>query len=142
MVDEVVCQNRCSFLKLLLLAILINEGELHGYALYKRILNITQMRWKPSIGTIYRLLNEMTERELILKSVKKRKHGYTITSKGLEYFAENSKIPITRVTGMLATILEAYFKITKEKPEMIAEDINERLKALKEVLEKHSKLIE
>ena len=141
MVDEVVCQNRCSFLKLLLLAILINEGELHGYALYKRILNITQMRWKPSIGTIYRLLNEMTEGELILKSVKKRKHGYTITSKGLEYFAKNSKIPITRVTGMLATILEAYFKITKEKPEMIAEDIKGRLKILKEVLEKHSKLI-
>ena len=137
-----MCQNRCSFLKLLLLAILINEGELHGYALYKRILDITQMRWKPSIGTIYRFLNEMAERELVLKIVKERKHSYTITHKGLKYFADNSKIPITRITGILATVLEAYFKITKEKPEMKAEDLNERLKALKKVLERYSKLIE
>jgi len=84
----------------------------------------------------------MAEEGLILKSVKVRKHGYAITRKGLEYFAENSKNPITRITGILATVLEAYFKITKEKPEMIAEDLNDRLKALKEVLEKHSKLIE
>mgnify|MGYP003877395077 CR=1 FL=1 len=126
----------------MILAILINEGELHGYALYKRILDITQMHWRPSIGTIYRLLNDMAKRGLVLKNTKGRRHEYKVTCKGMKYFIENSRIPLTRMTGMLATALEAYFRTIKDKPDALPEDLKERLRALTGILDLHSKTIE
>ena len=135
-------QGRCSFLELLILAILISEGGLHGYALYKRILSITQMHWKPSIGTIYRLLNDMADEGIVLKSARGRKHSYSITPKGLEYFIRNSRTPLTRKAGVLATVLEAYFRIAEQEPGIVTDDLKERLRALKSVLEKHRELIE
>ncbi len=137
-----MCRNRCSFLELLTLAILINEGELHGYALYKRILDITQMRWKPSIGTIYRLLNDIARRGLVTKNTKDRRYDYRITCEGVEYFMENSRIPLTRMTGMLATALEAYFRIAASRRNALPEDLKERLRALREILNAHSEVIE
>ena len=135
-------QRRCSLLELLILAILTSEGNLHGYALYKRIMEITRMQWKPSIGTIYRLLNNMAERGLVSKNVENRKHSYSITAKGLEYFTENSKIPLIRKAGVLATILEAYFMIAEEKADIITDDLKERLRILNNILEKHRDLVE
>ena len=117
-----------------MLAILINEGELHGYALYKRILDITQMQWKPSIGTIYRLLNDMAKRGFVIKNAKDRRHEYRITCKGVEYFIEKSRTPLIRMTGMLATALEAYSRIAANKHNALPEDLKERLRALGEIL--------
>jgi len=105
-------------------------------------MEITRMRWKPSIGTIYRLLNNMAGRGLISKNVENRKHSYSITPKGLEYFTENSKIPLIRKAGVLATILKAYFTIAGEKSIVITDDLKERLRILNNILEEHRDLIE
>ena len=102
---------RQPFLKVLILAILISEGELHGYLLHKRILHHTCMRWKPSIGTIYRVLNEMVEEGLVLRRDEGRRHSYVVTRKGIEYFIRNSEAPLTRMAGVMATLLNAYLKV-------------------------------
>jgi len=135
MANEVACQNRCSLLELLILAILIKEGKLHGYALYKHIVDITQTRWKPSIGTIYRFLNDMARRGLVLKNVKDRKYEYEVTHKGIEYFIENMRNPLIRLAGILATSLESYFKVAEKNPNILSEDIKERLRTLKKILD-------
>ena len=130
-----------SFLRVLILAILINEGSLHGYLLYKKILHHTCKKWKPSIGTIYRTLNEMVREGLISKHRGDRRHNYSITPKGIDYFIKTSKTPITRMTGVLTTVLEAYSKIIVEKPSIssiLTRDLREKLKKLSEMLEKHS----
>ena len=137
-----MCRARCSFLELLILGILVNEGELHGYALYKRIVDVTQAYWRPSIGTMYRLLNDMARRGLVSRSLKGRRRSYTVTSRGLEYFIKASKPPLTRKAGVLATVLEAYFKLAEENPGIMDEDLKERLRTLMRVLEEHSNLIE
>jgi len=115
---------------------------MHGYALYKRILDITQMHWKPSIGTIYCLLNDIADRDLVLKSVKDRKHNYSITPKGIEYFIKSSRVPLTRKVGVLATVLEAYFRLARQESNIVTEDLKERLRVLRSVLEEYRGLIE
>jgi len=135
-----VRKKRSPFLRILILAILIKDGSTHGYALYKRILYHTRMKWKPSIGTIYRTLNEMVKEGLILKHIENRKRSYTVTPKGLDYFIKNSKAPLTKMAGVLATALEAYLKISSINPDMpslLTKDLKERLKNLKKVLQKY-----
>jgi len=129
-------RKKPSFLRVLILAILIKEGKLHGYLLYKRILHHTRMKWKPSIGTIYRTLNKMVEEGLISKHVENRRHSYAVTSKGIEYFIKNSKAPLTRMAGVMATILDAYLRIPVDKGTMLPKDLKERLRNLREILQK------
>lgn len=136
-----VLQSRCSFLELLILAILINEGELHGYAIHKQIIEATQMQWKPSIGTIYRLLNEMAEKGLIARSAAGRRQVYAVTPQGTRYFADNSINPLTRRVGVIATVLKALLSLAKENPEVLTPQLKERLKALKKILKQYSELL-
>ncbi len=136
-----VHQSRCSFLELLILAILINEGDLHGYALYKRILDMTRMHWRPSIGTVYRFLNDMAERKLILKNIEGRRYSYSITPQGLEYFIRNSKTLLTRKIGALTTVIKAYFKIAKGRPNIVTANLREKLRALRDTLDEHKQFI-
>ena len=123
-------------LRVLILAILIKEGKLHGYLLYKKILQHTRMRWKPSIGTIYHTLNEMVKEGLVSKHAENRKYNYVITSEGIEYFIKNSRTPAIRMAGVLATILEAYLKIPKANS-VLTKDLRERLMTLKKIFQEY-----
>jgi len=134
--------GRCPLLELLILAMLIKEGDAHGYALYKRILEATQMLWNPSIGTIYRVLNDMTGRGLVAKDVEGRRHRYSVTSKGVEYFASRAQAPLTRKAGVLAAMLEAYFRVAEEEPGLITGPLKERLRILRGVLDRYGRLLE
>ncbi len=125
------------FLRVLILAILIKEGKLHGYSLYKRILYHTCMKWKPSIGTVYRILNKMTEEGLVSKHTEGRRHYYAITPDGIKYFLKNSKTPLTRMAGVLTIVLEAYLKASDKGASTLTKDLRGRLGALKEVLQSH-----
>jgi len=133
-----VRKRKCSLLKILILAILIKEGETHGYSLYKEMLHYTSMRWKPSIGTIYRTLNDMAKEGLISKHTEGRKHIYTVTKEGIEYFIKNSKTPLIRMSGTLTTILEAYLKILSINPQALTKELKERLRDLETVLYKYN----
>ncbi len=132
--------KKSSFLKMLSLAILIRDGELHGYALYKKILYYTHMKWIPSIGTVYRVLNEMAREGLINKRVSGRKYVYSVTDKGIEYFIQQTIPSVTKVSGILATALEAYLKIMDNRHglQIITEDLRDRLKTLSKVLNEYS----
>ncbi len=131
-------RRRPSFLKVLMLAILISEGELHGYLLYKRIIEFTCMRWRPFIGTMYRLLNDMVREGLVIKRSEGRRYSYVITPKGVEYFIRNSKAPIMRMAGVLTKILEAHLKLPKDASELLTKELRERLKSLIEVLRRYN----
>ncbi len=130
-------KKKSSFLKILSLAILISEGDLHGYALYKKIIYHTQMKWVPSIGTVYRVLNEMAREGLVEKTSIGRKSLYRITDKGIEYYIENSIASVTKITGILATTLDAYLNILDRKPDIITRELRERLRILYNVLLKY-----
>lgn len=140
--EKTECQSRCSFLELLVLALLINEGKMHGYALRKKIVSATRKRWDPSIGTIYRMLNSMLEKNLVEKSAEGRKQVYSITQKGVKYFTEISGDLLTRRVGVLAELLRAYFMIAEKNPSIVDEHLKENLKILKEVLDDAQKIFQ
>lgn len=133
------CRGKCSLLELLVLAILINEGPMHGYALHKKIQCVTRASWTPSVGTLYRLLNSMAREGLVAKSGEGRRRSYSVTPAGVEYFVRNSATPLTRKAGVLATMLEALLRAAGE--DAFTDDLRERLGALVEVLEKCKGLV-
>jgi len=128
--------RKCRFLEVLLLALLVKE-ETHGYALYKKILEHTSMEWKPSIGTIYRVLNDMASRKLVVKKIVDRRIVYSITEEGIREFINTSIKPLSRLTGILAILLEAYMEIAREKPCILGEPLIGNLRKLYSVLEKY-----
>jgi len=106
------CRAKCSSLELLILAILINEGRLHGYALKKRIMELTKNGWEPSIGTLYRTLSDLLEKGFVRKEAVGRRNLYTVTESGATYFAEASSDLLTRKMGLVSELLRAYAHLT------------------------------
>ncbi len=83
-----------SALRIHVLGIIISNKNIHGYGIYKKILDNTRLikRFgKPSIGTIYRVLNNLVEEGLVTRKEKKvggrTLYYYAPTKKGMEEFA-------------------------------------------------------
>ncbi|MCC6033257.1 MAG: PadR family transcriptional regulator [Desulfurococcaceae archaeon] len=132
-----VKRRRTQVLRHLVLAVLATNPRLHGYGIYKRIIYITQSVWKPSIGTLYRTLNEMVNEGLIRKSSSdSRRLQYEITSAGLECFVRETLPHATKSAGILAEFLEAY-KGIRDKGGLpkLPDELVERLYRLRKVLE-------
>lgn len=127
------------FLRLIVLSILITKGEQHGYAIYKDILSFTKEKWKPSIGTIYRILNTMSKEGLLEKqrlSVGRKKViTYRITSKGLEAFINESRCVLVKMSSTLANFALALEKLG-EAGTPIDRVVLEKFKDLHEVLDR------
>ncbi len=131
-------RKRTQALKYLILASLIIEPNIHGYGIYKKILYITQASWKPSIGTIYRVLNELVAEGLAIRDEKpevgRRRITYRISEKGVQTFLNETKAPLTKLLGTVATILEAYLKLSERVSLEIYPDLKERLIKLREII--------
>ncbi len=64
-VEKLVKDFKYSLYQLTVLKILINEGPLHGYAIKKRIEEISSGRLRPSESTIYDILKRLERMGLI-----------------------------------------------------------------------------
>ena len=88
-------------LKALMLGIVIQEGRVHGYRVYKRLMGFGAGRWRPSIGTIYRTLCEMVEEGLLEREEEARGGRvvayYTPTERGIGEFLERSRVFLERM---------------------------------------------
>ncbi|MEO3993058.1 MAG: PadR family transcriptional regulator [Desulfurococcaceae archaeon TW002] len=132
-----VRRKRTQVLRYLILAVLATNPQLHGYGIYKRIVYVTQAVWKPSIGTLYRTLNEMVNEGLVKKkSSGYRRLEYEITSTGLEIFIKETLPHATKSAGILTEFLEAYKEIRKRgNLPKIPDELVERLHRLHKALE-------
>lgn len=136
-----VARRRARVLRHLVLAVLATEVELHGYGIYKRIVYVTQSVWRPSIGTLYRTLNGMTQEGLVSKVVVgSRRVLYRITEKGLETLVEETLPHATKSAGILSEFIEAYRRIhDRGDLTTLPEELRERLLRLYRVLEEFLK---
>jgi len=57
-----------------------------------------------------------------------------VTRKGIEYFIRNSEAPLTRMAGVMATLLNAYLKVREGREVVLPRDLESRLRTLKEVI--------
>jgi len=103
-----------SALRIHVLGIIIMNNRVHGYGIYKQILENTglvERFGRPSVGTIYRVLNNLVEEGLITRK-KERVGGrtlyyYTPTRKGLEEFARICEAFLDKVGSGTRMILSA-----------------------------------
>jgi len=104
-----------SLLRVYILGLIIKNEKVHGYSIYKELLerideNIYKKSGTPSIGTIYRILKELVDEGLVVKE-EKTKNGrkiiyYTPTDKGIEEFLSISKMFVTKVVMGLSLIID------------------------------------
>lgn len=118
---------RYSWVKNLILAILLNGGVMHGYAMYKRVEEIVGTKWRPSIGTFYRFLSELRNEGLINCSKQGRKTTCSITDKGVEYLSSNVLEHLPKFVGVLNEVLTAYIHIANFKGASPDQYVRERI---------------
>ncbi len=131
------------FLKNIITGIVISRGETHGYEIYRELIRIGRGRWKPSIGTIYRVLGEMVEEGCLDKRIivkgKRKIIYYRATEKGIEEFLKATNEFVNKILLLEDLIVKALDKISnnsrEEKITSIRAVLTEQYYLLKEFLE-------
>ncbi len=117
-----------SLLRIYILGIIIKNEKVHGYSIYKELLerideSIYKKTGTPSIGTIYRILKELVEEGLVTKE-ERTKNGrkiiyYAPTKKGIEEFLSISKMFITKVIMGLSLVIDVIKTLDKKGYDII-----------------------
>ncbi len=134
------------FLKNIITGIVISRGETHGYEIYRELLRIGRGKWKPSIGTIYRVLGEMVEEGCLDKRIVVRGRRkiiyYRATEKGIEEFLKATNEFVNKILLLEDLIVKALDKISntsrEEEITSILEALSEQYYLLKKFLEEKS----
>jgi len=96
-------------MKILLLSTILKYGRVHGYKIYKELVESSSMKWNPSIGTIYRILNNMTNEGYVEKEIEnignRRIVYYKATDKGLEEFMKIASCVFNKIITGLEVIV-------------------------------------
>ncbi|ADI32112.1 transcriptional regulator, PadR-like family [Staphylothermus hellenicus DSM 12710] len=122
-----------SVFKIKVLGIIIKNREIHGYGIYKELLDLIhglELIEKPSIGTIYRILNELLEEGFIEKRIQYKGRRkiilYHPTSKGINEFLRISRAFLTKTLIGLKLVISAINSIGEKHPDI--DEIRERLR--------------
>ncbi len=103
-------------LRMVILAIVLSKGRVHGYEICKTIESFAYGAWRPSQGTIYRVLNEMVEEGLLDKEViedRRQVAYYTITEQGIRAFLEIAQEFFKKLNIVLPLTVEAVLKVNE-----------------------------
>jgi len=103
-------------LRMVILAIVLSKGRVHGYEIYKTIEGFAYGAWRPSQGTIYRVLNEMVEEGLLDKEVTEDRRQvayYAITERGIRTFLEIVQEYFRKLNTVLPLTVEAVMKASE-----------------------------
>jgi DNA-binding PadR family transcriptional regulator len=106
--QTIVKEIKSGFLKLVIL-IILNEENLHGYGIIKKIDMITRHKWTPSSGSIYPALKTLEKHRLIKSKLDKNKKVYTITTEGRK-FLKNISVEINDGIKDFQTMLDDSIK--------------------------------
>ena len=105
-------------LKMVILSMVLSRGKAHGYEVYKTLENLACGAWRPSQGTLYRVLNEMVDEGLLRKEVvenRRRIAYYTATEKGIGIFLEMLREFIAKLGTVLPLAMEALARIAEDR---------------------------
>lgn len=129
-VDSLVKRARYSWLKNLILAILASGEVMHGYVIYKRIEEAVGARWRPSIGTFYRILMRLRNEGMIECYKQNRRTVCKISDKGLNYMIDEISLHLPKFLGVINEVLKAYVYVVKNRNTNMDLDTVNKLKKL------------
>lgn len=134
--DEVKAKG---MLKAFMLGIIIQKGRVHGYEIYKDLIDLGKNKWRPSIGTIYRMLNEMVKEGLIEKQEiiegKRTVIYYRPTQQGIIEFVVRSKLFLEKVYLGLSLLTATLQEL--KKVGMSDEELEQKVRKILELLKKY-----
>jgi len=134
--DEVKAKG---MLKAFMLGIIIQKGRVHGYEIYKDLIDLGKNKWRPSIGTIYRMLNEMVKEGLIEKQEiiegKRTVIYYRPTQQGIIEFVVRSKLFLEKVYLGLSLLTATLQEL--KKAGMTDEELEQKVRKILELLKKY-----
>ena len=126
-------------LKAFMLGIIIQKGRVHGYEIYKNLIDLGKNKWRPSIGTIYRMLNEMVKEGLIEKQEiiegKRTVIYYRPTQQGIIEFVVRSKLFLEKVYLGLSLLTATLQEL--KKAGMLDEELEQKVRKILELLKKY-----
>jgi DNA-binding PadR family transcriptional regulator len=124
-------------LRFIILGIIISNERIHGYRIHKLITEITRGRWKPSIGTTYRLLNELLREGYITAEESSRGRRrvvyYKATEKGINEFLRVTDVFTDKIIIGLNLIIGS-IKRLKGRELPFIDDIRSRLYEIRDLL--------
>lgn len=129
---------RYSWLRNLVLAILSNNDSAHGYVIYKRIEDAVGARWRPSIGTLYRVLARLRDEGLIECFKQNRRTVCKITDKGINHVVNEVLTHLPKFLGVMNEILNSYLSIVKSKNMKVDPDIHEKIQKLLHTIKQYN----
>ena len=112
-------RSRLAWVKAALLAYGVVKGEFYGYEAYKLFIEAGGEKWKPSVGTIYKMLAEMVEEGLLerrgsWKTPRRMVYYYRVTSKGVETYVEKALRYADKTAFWLALVVESLVKLEEQ----------------------------
>ena len=133
-----VSERRVGALKVLALALTLIHDGIHGYELCRKISELSGGKWVPSMGTIYRILNELAKEGYLIRNEEGRGERqlvtYRITDKGIEFLAKNIPNILRKNYLGMKIILGAYIKMMRRNSDKVIME-NEVINYLKEIEE-------
>jgi len=124
-------------LKLLVLYIIYNYEEIHGYGIKKEIQNLIK-GYELSPGSLYPILNSLQRSGLIEKTNVNHKKVYRITNEGKKYVEKHEK-QIKEFLKQIDNFNKLYENGLKDLFKLIKELINANIDYDEEILEKINK---
>jgi len=121
-----------SILRVAILKLLREKGELTGYDIIKEI-ELRTGYWRPSPGTIYPILKDLEARAIVTKRVEGRRKIYSLTPKGAQLASQLSEIGDSLRRSMSRFFEAAGALLTEETPPEFMEALRELKVALAEV---------
>ena len=103
--------RRRGLLELLVLTSIIEHGRIHGYGIYKKLVDSAPSYWKPSIGTLYRVLNSLVVNGLVTRAEAvvngRRVVYYSVTDKGVDEFFKIAECILNKIYAGVKLLLPA-----------------------------------
>jgi DNA-binding PadR family transcriptional regulator len=121
---------------------LLSSGPKNGVELMDGVQNITRGWWRPTPGSIYPLLKEMTDQGMVIKKDDGR---YELTSKGREEaheaFGPHRQPRGPRTTGDMVALMDGFVSYMEDLKGTASEELEPHKAALKELANRISALV-
>lgn len=136
--------RQVGLLRFLILAHALIRGKTYGYGVLREVLQLSDGAWKPSVGTIYKVISELVEEGLLREAGKERYRGrqviyYELTEAGFKELRWVADWLLLRISTGMRFLTLLYASLLKDK--RWVKDPAVPLKAFRDIRESAEELL-
>ncbi len=136
--------RQCGLLRFLILAHALIHGRTYGYGVLREVLQLSNGAWRPSVGTIYKVISELVSEGLLREVGKERCKGrqvvyYELTDAGFKELRWMADWLILRISTGVKFLTLLYASLLKDKEEI--KEFTVPLRAFRDIREVTEKFL-